>query len=357
MATASSAGSVSCQISEFTLGRSMRALKIENDLLAVTVLLDKGADIYELVYKPQNIDVLWKSNWGMKEPAHGFDSAFDSSTAWLEAYAGGWQVLFPNGGTACTYKGANLNFHGEASMIAWNYEIMQADNNAAEVRLSARLFRSPFCIERIMRVEAGKPILVLREKVINEAGEAMDYMWSHHPAFGAPFLSEKCRIDTGARTLLSDDGYAGTYNPLQLNTKYQWPMAEGIDMSAVPGQNTPRDTLGYLQDFDTAWYGITNTDMGFGVGLVWDKTIFPYAWYWQEMYASSGFPFYKNAYVMAIEPASSIPGQGLTQVMDKTQTHLTLKAGAAAEMEMRVAFYESHNGIRKIEMDGTVILK
>ena len=107
MATTSPTESTHCTINEITLGRTMRALRIENDLLAVTVLLDKGADIYELVYKSKNIDVLWKSPWGMKEPARGFDSAFDSSTAWLEAYAGGWQVLFPNGGTPCTSPARN----------------------------------------------------------------------------------------------------------------------------------------------------------------------------------------------------------------------------------------------------------
>jgi len=55
---------------------------------------------------------MWKAPWGMKEPGRGFDSDVDSLTAWLEAYAGGWQVLFPNGGFANTYKGVELGYHG-----------------------------------------------------------------------------------------------------------------------------------------------------------------------------------------------------------------------------------------------------
>ena len=51
-----------------------------------------------------------------------------------------------------------------------------------------------------MRLEAGSPVLSLRERISNHAGEAMDCMWSHHPAFGAPFLSEHCVIDTDARS-------------------------------------------------------------------------------------------------------------------------------------------------------------
>src|SRR5699024_1909951 len=120
---------------------------------------------------------------------------------------------------------------------------------------------------------------------------------------------------------------------------------------------TPRDTLGYLKDFESGWYGITNTALGFGVGLVWDAAMFPYAWYWQEMNASGGYPWYKAAYVMAIEPASSIPGQGLVNVMEKTQTHRTIAAGASEETELRAVFYETGSGINGIAPDGTVSKK
>jgi hypothetical protein len=47
-----------CQITEQTLEPSIRALRLESDLLSTTILLDKGADICELIYKPQNLDEL-----------------------------------------------------------------------------------------------------------------------------------------------------------------------------------------------------------------------------------------------------------------------------------------------------------
>jgi len=34
-----------CTVSEVTLAHGVRAVQIENDLLAATVLIDKGADI------------------------------------------------------------------------------------------------------------------------------------------------------------------------------------------------------------------------------------------------------------------------------------------------------------------------
>lgn len=348
---------MSCKATEIVLGKSLAALVIENDLLACTVLLDKGADIYRLIYKPKNIDVMWKAPWGMKESARGFDSAFDSQTAWLEAYAGGWQLLFPNGGFANTYKGAELSYHGEASMKAWDHKILTATPAEIEVKLSVRLSRSPYSIERWMRLEAGSPVMNLRERITNHAGEAMDCMWSHHPAFGAPFISENCVIDTDARTLLTDDAYIGAANPLALGETHQWPLAGDIDLSRLPPPDQPRDLLAYLTDFNSGWYGITNTEIGVGIGFSWDASLFPYAWFWQELNSSPGFPFYKRSYVIAIEPASSIPGHGLTAVMEKTGSHLTLQPRESKELELNAVFYESDAGLRHIDAAGNATLK
>lgn len=97
--------------------------------------------------------------------------------------------------------------------------------------------------------------------------------------------------------------------------------------------------------------------LGFGVGLVWPKEIFPYAYLWEEAHGSLGFPFYGRAYTVAIEPFSSIPGQGLESVMKKTGTHLRLQPGGEIELEMRAVFFESSRGVRRIDPDGSVEVK
>lgn len=244
-------------------------------------------------------------------------------------------------------------------MVAWDYAIVE-DSDAAELRLSVRLARSPFRLERTMRVETGRPVLILKEKITNEGGEIMDYMWSHHPAFGEPFLSAACRIDTNARTLIGDDAYEHPHSPVDAGRSYQWPNGgrgeQQLDLSAVPGPDAERATLAYFTDYegDHGWYGITNRELGFGVGMVWPVAAFPHAWFWQEMHASPGFPWYKGVYVMAIEPGTSYPGQGLVNVMEKTGTHRTLQPGESAEAELRAVFYESTSGISGIDGEGRV---
>lgn len=286
-----------CAVRETTLDRGVRGLILENESIAATVLPGKGADISALVAKPDGIDVLWKSPWGLLPAAGGVHSATDSAAAWLEAYEGGWQEIFPSGGGPCQYRGVELNFHGEASLAVWDYEITENRDDLAEVRLSTRLRRSPFRIERTMRVEAERPVLHVRERITNEGRDDLEAMWGHHPAFGAPFLSGSCRIDTNAQMVRADDELDGPGNELTPGAEFRWPGGEqdGIanDLSRVPGaDDPPRQTLAYLTDFhgEHGWYGITNSELGLGVGLVWPTAVFPYAWFWQEMHASPGFP-------------------------------------------------------------------
>ena len=341
---------------------SPRSLIVENPFLQAVVLPDKGADIHQLIYKPRKTDVLWKTPWGLKRPATGVPSVYQSGGSWMEAYPGGWQEIFPNGGAPCSYKGAELGFHGEASMTTWDFELAPA-TDAAEMRLFTRLARSPFRMERILSVDAARPILTIRERITNEGDEPMDYMWGHHPAYGEPFLSGDCRIDIGAKTLLSDDEYDPPFNPLSLNTRYDWPRGrrdgKETDLSRVPPRGEPRALVAYFQDFEsaggTSWYAITNTQLGFGVGMTWPSEIFPYAWFWQELSASSGYPWYRAAHTMAIEPFSSYPGQGLVKVMEKTKTQRVLQPGETVSAELKFVFFESTTGVEKINADGTVV--
>ncbi len=352
-----------CNASRVQLEQGLDALLIENGLVTLTILPEKGADIYEWIFEPKGVDVLWKSPWGLGRHRSNPSTPASSVVSWLEAYEGGWQVLFPNGGAPCTYKGVELNFHGEASVSAWDINEFGVSAGSAHVRLSNRLARSPFRIERGIRLEQGSMHFTLQETVFNEGGEAMDYMWGHHPAYGAPLISGESRIDTNAHSITADDEYDAPGNPIDPGTTFSWPVGKRrdfeTDLSRVPDEDAEVATLGYLHDFtgDTAWYGITNPALGLGVGLAWRSSDFPCAWFWQECNASPGFPWYKEVYVMAIEPNTSFPGQGLTTMSEKTGMQRTLQPGESVSIELVAVLYESALGITDITLDGNVARK
>ena len=72
------------------------------------------------------------------------------------------------------------------------------------------------------------------------------------------------------------------------------------------------------------------------------------------MHASPGFPWYKGVYVMAIEPNTTIPGQGLVAASEKTGTQRSLQPGESRTAEIRAVLYESNTGIGGIDMEGNV---
>src|SRR5262249_39654416 len=155
----------------------------------------------------------------------------------------------------------------------WDYEIRESRSEAAEVLFTTRLRRSPFRLERLMRVETGKPVIKFRERITNEGREGLQAMWGHHPAYGAPFLSGACRLDTNARTVHADDEIGGPLNPLTKGATFAWPNGErdgvATDLSRVAGpDDPPRETMAYLTDFtgEHGWYSITNTELGLSVG-------------------------------------------------------------------------------------------
>jgi hypothetical protein len=349
-----------CRIEVITLERGVTGLALENDQVRVVVLPDKGADITSLVVKPEEIELLWQSPWG-QQPSGGVSTAENSQVAWLDAYQGGWQEIFPSGGGPCHYKGVELNFHGEASTSVWDVQRQEVTDDYAELTLALRLRRSPFRIERTMRLDAGTSVLRLRERVTNEGGETMEFMWGHHPAFGAPFLSDRCRIDTNARSVRADPGFDGPHNPLAPGSLNQWPRVirndQETDLSQVPSEvDQRRHTMAYLGDFagDHGWYAISNEELGVGVGLAWPTEVFPFAWFWQEMHASAGYPWYRGVYTMAIEPFTSWPGGGLTSVIEQSGTQRSLASGETLETELLATVFHGRGAVTGISQEGVV---
>jgi hypothetical protein len=171
-------------------------LVLSNGMLEVAVLAEKGADIYSLVHVPSGVDLMFKSPWGSR-PMGSY--ATTSQERWLEAYAGGWQLLIPNGGDECSQYGARWGFHGEAALATWDV-IEVADTG---VTLATMLISVPLLLER--RISLKGTALSVRDVVTNTSRVDIEIMWSHHPAFGAPFLGRGCSLSAGCTEVVGDD--------------------------------------------------------------------------------------------------------------------------------------------------------
>jgi hypothetical protein len=303
-------------------------VRLSSAEISVDVLPAKGGDILAVRQRHSDLNVLWTTPWGLRH-RDAIPTAGDSQTNFLEHYAGGWQTLFPNGGSPNEEQGAQLPFHGEATIVPWEWQEDSGDDGAAVV-LRTCLMRSPFRLLR--RVEVAGDTVTVTESFTNEARTSQQVMWSHHPAFGAPFLDESCRLETGARTFLADQDYETPNGDLAPGVRSAWPTARRkdgteVDLSRAPTADDELDRFGYLLDFDEPWYAITNPGLDLTATVRWDGATFPHAWFWCEAAGSPGFPWYQRAYVLAVEPASSYPGHGLQVARERTGAVVEFAAG------------------------------
>jgi hypothetical protein len=285
-------------------------LNFSDGELRVSVDPGRGADILSLVHRPSGVDVLFSTPWrehadairaGMRTP-----TTYDPVAGWLEQYRGGWQLLCPIGGPPRTVAGAPVGFHGEAASAHWQ---VVADDDAG-CDLSTTLFSVPVRIDRSMRLLGGGT-LALEDRLTNLSDVELEVDYISHPAFGGSLLDGRVTLDTGARRYTADPGTTGSF--VEPGSEHKWPYADGVDLRELPTPGVRRMAFGWLSEFDSHWASVTNHDLGVTARLDWDGTHLPYAWFWQELNWTEGFPWHRRARVIAVEP-SSTPTSGPERV-------------------------------------------
>jgi hypothetical protein len=316
----------------------LRIVILENEVLRVTVLADQGSDIIELLYKPHDVDFLWRSPQGVRR--HDFVASTFNSRPFFDYYEGGWQELFPHGSAPTSYAGAELGFHGEVWGLPWKSEIIEDTPERVAIRLSVSAARLPLFLERTMTLRSGEPILRLSERVVNEGKRDIEFMWGHHPAFGPPFLDRDCILQAPARTVqIGDD-------------MQRWPVDRtGADHTRLIPVQSDTEIMKYLHDLKQGWVAVTNTRMKLGIGLVFDPEVFNCIWLWHEFGYTKDYPWFGRAYVLGVEPQSSMP-----EAHERGLRLLHLAPGAELQTQLAAVVYEG-SSVRGISPEGRVRTK
>lgn len=177
-----------CRISDAWSYRGLKTVILENERLKVTVLADKGADVYELIHKPSDTDFMWRTPWGVRDPRRFIPTSGWPAGIWHDVYEGGWQTLAPTAGPPSSYSGAEMGQHAEATTMPWDVRILKDTPERVSAKFWVRTYRTPFYIEKTLSLEEGASTLSVEESVVNEAEEEMACVWGQHIALGPPFL-------------------------------------------------------------------------------------------------------------------------------------------------------------------------
>jgi Domain of unknown function (DUF4432) len=325
--------------------KGMRVVFLENEKLRVGVLVDKGTGIIEFNHKPTDTDFVWLAPGGVRNPTSYLSTAPDPLATFLDYYPGGWQEIFPNGGAPSSSLGASFGQHGEVSNLPWDYRLVEDGEDGVAVRFSVRTQKTPFLLEKLLRLRSGEGGIQFEETLTNESAVHLRAMWGHHIVFGRPFLEEGCRVrmPEGTSVVPHDDPIDPDGRRVRGGESYSWPLAADesgaeVDLSVLPARGTPSEIV-YIKDLSEGWYEIDNPMKNLGFRVEWAVRQMPYLWFWQEFGASSFYPWYGRNYNVGLEPFSSFPTNGIEEAVENG-TALSIGPSETKEFSLRADVLE-----------------
>jgi len=333
----------------------MRIAYLENELIRVGVLIEKGADIFEFNYKPRDLDFLWQSPIPMRQPFVATNALTEG--AFHDYYYGGWQEILPSAGWASEpYKGSYQGLHGEVSLLPFTAEIIENTAEKVSLKTSVKLYRSPLSLERTLTLKRDIAALFIHERLLNDSPIEFAVMWGHHPALGEPFVDDSCLVQIPATKVNVMAFHPnGLWEP---EVDFDYPLVKNRrtdkleDITQVLSPDTKSVDVVFFKELTKGWFGITNQRQALGFGMAWNKDLFKYLWMWQNYGGSDDYPWYGRAYTCALEPFTSYPPSGVANAI-KNGSALVMKPGEIIETEL-VAVAYTGEGIKGVSLDGTV---
>lgn len=332
-----------CRVTENLFFGEIPAIVIENDRLRLTILVGRGADVVECLYKRKDLDLVWLTQWGIptKQVPANYPPNVDS---FLDGYPGGWQSIFPNGGAPSTVDGVEFAQHDEIALLPWDHEVIEESSEMVAVRCTVLTRKTKFRISKTFTLKAGTSTVSVQEEIENLADSPQHAMWGFHISFGAPFLNQESVIElpNDVEVIPHPEAITSTGRRVASTDRFTWPIATSsdggkVDFSKMPEKGTDSEML-YLIGFETGWYRITSPSSDISVRVSWDKDLLPYLWYWQEFGSSTEYPWFGKHYNIGLEPFSSFPTNGLAEAI-KNGSALTFQAGEkkVSEIEFEVS--------------------
>jgi galactose mutarotase-like enzyme len=289
---------------------------LENDMLSVSITPRVGGTIGEVRHRPSGLSVLGRVPWDtVNEP---LPAPARDEPEWLTRYSGGWPLLFPNAGDACTIDGIFHGFHGEASISPWNI----VSSTSTALTMERHFTTIPAHMRRIFTVTDDT--LSIHEELTFTGHTTIDVMWGHHPTFGSDLLDGPFEITSGARDISIEPAYAPP---------------EGADLMHP---KPPLASLAYLRNFAQPWAMIRRLDDAIAIRLTWDGTRFPCAWLWHELEATPAAPWVSRTRLIGIEPNTSPCGLGLAEAKRRGLPLLRLNPGQSYTGHIALRVFQPH---------------
>jgi len=353
-----------CRINKELSYKGLRIAVLENEYLRVSVLIDKGTDIFEFLYKPKDIDFMWLSPWGINSPSKFIPSINSKDGNFIDYYLGGWPEILPNFGYSVEYRGIEEGLNGEICLIPWEFQILEDGPSKISIKFMVRTCRTPFYLEKTLTLCSNDPKLYVSEKLKNEGYTDIELNWVHHPTFGGSFLDDSVVAYLPKNEVKYVMPSKNEKTDLTQELNYgTWPVFKSADNKNMDFSKSPTlfNDNQHMDDccfgeLEEGWYALTNFNKKVGFGMRWDKKVFPYIWMWR-MYGKGvkEGPWWGRVECLAMELCSSLVLDGGLDLSVKNNTALKMKPQQEIETSFMAIAYEKSDNVQKINELGEIL--
>ena len=114
-----------CRVNDKVTWHGFTAMILQNELIQVVLLPDKGTEIIQFLHKPSDTDFIWHWKNPLHDPAKFVPVSGNDASPFFDRWSGGWFEVLPNNGPGTEYKGAKLGFYAETINLPWEYQILE----------------------------------------------------------------------------------------------------------------------------------------------------------------------------------------------------------------------------------------
>jgi galactose mutarotase-like enzyme len=292
-----------------------KILILENELLRIKILTDKGADVFSIFLKTKNIEILGQTT-DSQNILESMDFKSVKAKFYNDYYIGGWQSILPTNG-----KRQDEDFEGgESSTLPWEYEVVEESDEKLEVKLSTLLKNSGLLLKKSFTLLSSSTKLYIQERVINQKQNELLFNWTQHPAFSQELLGQNTVFEIPECEVFDYLGYMDNGSPSLEKHIYSAKSIQRdnkiIDITKYEELSGINNAFYTFKNVKDGFISIKNKDSGLGVKLSWDIKTFPHMWFW----VSNGM----ELRTVAFEPSTTfVPDFNNS---DKQKTLLQLEA-------------------------------
>jgi hypothetical protein len=265
--------------------RGRRAVRLENDQVRVTALLE-GGHVAEILHKPTGVNPLWSPPWPSIEPsaysATQHPQYGEGAEAKLLAGIMGHNLCLDIfGGPSAEEAAAGITVHGEASVNEYS-----ADLTGDTLTMRVSLPHAQLALTRSLNLEGDT--VYFRETVENLGAFDRPIAWTQHVTLGARFLEHgKTAFEL---TATQSKTYESEFGDLYLSAaEFDWPHAPArdggtVDLRVYPDKTESAGFTTHLMDptQEHAWFTAYSPTSRVKFGYRWRRQDFPWCGIWNE---------------------------------------------------------------------------